>query len=291
MAGVDAVSVGEAVALVATRLEVDEFLKRQSYRRYMTEIARFAERLRLENVEALAEVTVKHVRAFVDEAVVHRGAWSDPAAASTRFRLTVVRRFLREARALGLIEHDPTYELVVPSGRAQRSRPLTDEEELAGRVASRQTLTSTRLPAAWALGQALAAPSEVAEARTSHVDLDNGRVWLVGNSNRVPRLGVLTPWGVEALAARIAVLGDADTPLVYEGQRSTRAGGSGWCNAIYEVLVLAGLSGEPDVHPSSLTAWAARRLFGETGEIDVVARALGVRSLDRAATIIGWGWQ
>jgi hypothetical protein len=31
-------------------------------------------------------------------------------------------------------------------------------------------------------------------------------------------------------------------------------------------------------------------VFEETGEIAASARALGVRSLDRAAALIGWDW-
>ena len=61
--------------------------------------------------------------------------------------------------------------------------------------------------------------------------------------------------------------------------------------ALRETLVRAGLSGEPDVGPGSLAAWAGRRVMRETGRIEAVAVALGVRSLDRAALIIGWDWR
>ena len=59
---------------------------------------------------------------------------------------------------------------------------------------------------------------------------------------------------------------------------------------LQEVLVRAGLAQEPDVRASSVAAWAGRRVLEDTGRIDLAARALGVRSLDRAARILGWDW-
>jgi hypothetical protein len=44
------------------------------------------------------------------------------------------------------------------------------------------------------------------------------------------------------------------------------------------------------VKPASLTAYAGLRIFGETGEIEDVARGLGLRSLDRAADLVGHDW-
>ena len=41
----------------------------------------------------------------------------------------------------------------------------------------------------------------------------------------------------------------------------------------------------------SVAAWAGSRVFRETGRIDAVAHALGMRNLDRAAALIGWDWQ
>ena len=52
----------------------------------------------------------------------------------------------------------------------------------------------------------------------------------------------------------------------------------------------AGIGREPDVRPGSVVAWAGRRIFDETESIEEVARRLGIRSLDRAARFIGWGW-
>ena len=62
------------------------------------------------------------------------------------------------------------------------------------------------------------------------------------------------------------------------------------CIAIAETLMRAGIGREPDGRPGSVVAWAGRRVFEESGSIEEVARRLGIRSLDRAARFIGWGW-
>ncbi len=81
-----------------------------------------------------------------------------------------------------------------------------------------------------------------------------------------------------------------DTPLVYEGAGGGESRQASACAAISETLRRAGLAGEPDVRPVSVAAWAGARILEQTGQIEAVARALGVRSLDRAARLIGWDW-
>jgi integrase/recombinase XerC len=84
--------------------------------------------------------------------------------------------------------------------------------------------------------------------------------------------------------------GDHSTPVVYAGASGPRSGQVSACLAIDDVLRRAGLSAEPDVRPSSIAAWAGRRILAETDRIDVVARRLGMRSLDRTARFIAWDW-
>ena len=75
--------------------------------------------------------------------------------------------------------------------------------------------------------------------------------------------------------------------------RAVRGGESGQSSssmAICDTLARAGLGDEPDVRPLSVTAWAGVKMFEQTGRIDTVARRLGMRSLDRAALLIGWDW-
>jgi len=61
--------------------------------------------------------------------------------------------------------------------------------------------------------------------------------------------------------------------------------------AVVEILRRAGTHGEPDVRPGSVAAWAGGRLLREGRSIDQVAKALGSRSLDRAAETIGFDWR
>ncbi len=61
--------------------------------------------------------------------------------------------------------------------------------------------------------------------------------------------------------------------------------------ALLDVLVRAGLPEDPAIRPSSVAAWAGRKLLDETGRIDIVAERLGLRSLDRTADFIGWDWR
>jgi hypothetical protein len=81
-----------------------------------------------------------------------------------------------------------------------------------------------------------------------------------------------------------------DPAIAYEGQGSEESGQVSSCIAVAETLTRAGIGKEPDVRPGSVVAWAGRKVFDETGTIEEVARRLGMRSLDRAARFIGWGW-
>ncbi len=113
-----------------------------------------------------------------------------------------------------------------------------------------------------------------------------------GGGRCAPRAGRLTPWGRKQIARRIEAVGsNPSTPLVYEGD-DARLGGLVSANStITQVLQRAGLTDEPDVRPSSVVAWAGTQVLESTGRIEDVAKALGLKSLDRTAAFIGWDWQ
>jgi integrase len=188
-----------------------------------------------------------------------------------------------------LCASDPTLDVVLPPRSGLRARPLTDDEIAVCRSASLHSLDATRLPAAWALAEATVRSGELAAIRAGDVSLDGRRVWIAGSARTGPRWGVLSKWGRRQVCRRLDTI--ADAPLVIycsDGSAESRQASS--CQAIHETLLRAGLAGEPDVRPVSVAAWAGRDAFTRTGRIEDAARVLGVRSLDRAAAIIGWDW-
>ena len=204
---------------------------------------------------------------------------------------------MQGARQLGLVgpASDPTLDLLLPTFTALPIRPLTDEEELLCRLHASGSPTTTRRGAAWALGQATAVAGEQHQARIDDIDLARGQVRLRGNGNRDARIGRLTAWGVEQLGLHIEMLrsrGCGGDAFLIKGQGTTdRSGQAQSCNAVREVLDLAGLASESDVKPMSLPNWAGRRIFDRTGRIEEAAKALGFRKLDWAARAIGWEWR
>jgi len=56
------------------------------------------------------------------------------------------------------------------------------------------------------------------------------------------------------------------------------------------ILNEAGLRGDGSVKPESVRAWAGHRIWVETGRIESAAVALGCRSLDTTARIVGYEW-
>ena len=220
------------------------------------------------------------------------GRSGPPSTATQHLRRSAVRLLFRTARQLGLVESDPTLDLVLPPGRSLKARPLDDVEMAICHSYAQHTLTETRVPAAWALAEATARTSELPHLRVVDVDLEMGRVWVWGSPRCVPRWGRLSSWGLTQLQRRIESLGtgDPERRLVFSGRRGPASAQSSSCTAIARVLTLAGLSVEPDVRPMSVTGWAGRQVLNATGRIEAVAAALGVRSLDRAAGLIGWDW-
>jgi integrase/recombinase XerC len=196
-------------------------------------------------------------------------------------------------RQLGVYDGDPTIDLVLPPRSFLAVRPLTDDEIVVCRSFSLQTLTATCQPAAWALAEATARTSEIHHILVSDLDFINSRVWIHGSSKAEPRWGSLSDWGAAQLARRVGSLDNVltdDPAVAYEGRGSEESGQLSSCIAIAETLIRAGIGREPDVRPGSVVAWAGRKVFEGSGSIEEGARRLGMRSLDRAARFIGWGW-
>jgi integrase/recombinase XerC len=251
---------------------------------------RFIEFVEQSGRESLLEVNSEAVRAFLTAPLSDIG--NEPSVATSHLRRSAVRLLFSVLRQAGLADHDPTVDVALPPRSSQASRPLTDDEMAVCRSFSLKTLTETRQPAAWALAEASARTSEIPDVRVCDVDLEKRRVWLPGGTKVDARFGSLTSWGAKQLARRLDGLAEqsSDTPVVYRGSSSAESAQASSCIAITQTLRRAGFAGERDVRPISVAAWAGRRAFEESTRIEDAARALGVRSLDRAARLIGWDW-
>jgi site-specific recombinase XerC len=247
--------------------------------------------LRLRSVDHISKV---HAAQFIHASVSAPGGSQPPAVATMHLRRSALRLYFQTLRQLGLLDGDPTMDIALPPRSCLAVRPLTDDEIAVCRSFSLQTLTATRQPAAWALAEATARTSEIHHVRVSDLDFTNGRVWIHGSSKAEARWGSLSEWGATQLARRVGSLKNVltdDPAVAYEGSGSEESRQVSSCIAIAETLTRAGIGREPDVRPGSVVAWAGRKVFEETGSIEEVACRLGIRSLDRAARFIGWGWK
>jgi integrase len=280
---------GDQVSSILAYLETSRTLSEQSFPRVEDLAERFGRFVRLGlGKGSLAEVTAADASLFLT-APSDVGA---PSVATLHLRRSMLRLLFRTARRLELVEGDPTLDLELPRRTNLRTRPLDDEEVALCRSASLHTLTSTRLAAAWALSEATARTAELPRLTAGDLDLARHRVWIHGGGRTVPRWGALSPWAMAQLdrhLSRLPAVGP-DQPLVYRGSGSAHSKQASACMVVGEVLVRAGLAGEPDVRPLSVTAWAGQQVLVETGRLEEVARRLGVRSLDRAARLIAFDW-
>jgi integrase len=241
-------------------------------------------------VGSLRDLTQAHVEAFVRSSNASDG--TPPSVATMRLRRSALRLMFRAARDLGLVDGDPTLDLVLPSRTNETARPLTDLEVQRCQRAALEDLASTRLVVPWALGEATARTAEIPHLRVGDLDLDVGQVWIHGSSKTEPRSGLLTKWGVAQLERHLREHPPAndEASLTYRGSENPEARRAHSSQAIRETLQCAGLSNDPHVRPASLAAWAGRRVLSRNGRIDSAARALGMRSLDGTARLVGWDW-
>ena len=258
----------------------------QSARRCDEVLGRFA--LFAERAFKVTELT--HIDAdCIEQFVKAKIKGALPSTATMHMRRSVLRLMFRVAHESFGFSDDPTRFLELPPRTMSSARPLTDDEVALGRSYSMHTLTATRQPAAWALGEATATTAELPHITVDDLDLVNARVWLHGSRKRAARWGQLGQWGVTQLDRRVSSLTNTKH-LIYRGAGSEESQQASCCTALKETLIRAGLDAEPDVRPASLAAWAGTAVLAESGRIEVVARRLGIRSLDAAAQFINFNW-
>ncbi len=259
-----------------------------SLARLLPKLGNYLEKAR--NVADLNCATEADVRAWVD-APLRDGR--SPSVSTRRNRRAAARFAFRLLRQQGIVGHDPTLDLVLPHrDKYKGARPLSDAEILAGRAASYTAFGDTLRQAVWALAEATATTHEIPYVTPEEVDLVEGSVWLGGTANVESRVSPLTDWGVQALRRRIKTMEDKSLTLVFAGSAAAPASKQARAATVLSrTLREAGLSTDPRVKPSSIRAWAGLQVFQTTQRIDKVALALGSKTLDNAAAIIGFDWQ
>ncbi len=213
-----------------------------------------------------------------------------PAVPTMHLRRAVLRVFFRVLRTLDPTVTDPTWALTLPSRTTDACRPLTDAELVVLRAVSLSRVGETRSPSIVALAEAGAVTTEIAQTTAADLDLDVGTVALGPSLHAKARVVPLTDWGAAQLGRRIHHLDGADGPLCYGGAARRSAGQASMSTMLRRLFTRAGLTAEPDVGLGSVRAWAGRRAFDATGQIEDAALLLGCRSLDTPARLIGHDW-
>ncbi|MDP9222265.1 MAG: hypothetical protein M3P18_00125 [Actinomycetota bacterium] len=241
-------------------------------------------------LSSASDVATEHALAFL-EASTHSG--SCPSVATKHLRRSAIRLLYRRAALIGAALEDPTQDLGLPPRSYLSLRPLTDDEVEVCRSFTRSSLAATREPAAWALCEAGARCSELPYVRVRDVDIDGGKVFIAGGAKTAPRSSELTGWGRVHVGRRLSKLSreGSDVPVLSSNLSSRTMARASADDAIRATLQRAGLGREPDVRPNSLVAWRGASAMATGASIDEVARMLGIRSLDAAASFIGWRWQ
>lgn len=284
-----ALALDHDVEAVIHALYDDGDLSPQTLDRLAALMRQFAKYARTsDTTTALDAVTPQLVAAYVAAPTSDGEA---PGTSLQHFRRLAVRVMFRVGRQLSLTNGDPTLDLVLARRERAGFRALEDDEVELCRAAAISSPRRGRAAAAWALCEATARTGELPGVTRADIDVDVGRVWIAGTPRTLARWGHLTEWGLQQVRRHLAALPDrADTRLICGDHPDAALAQSSAVGVISRTLTHAGLGEARDIRPSSVAAWAGRRVFDETGRIDIAARRLGIRSLDRAAAFIGWEW-
>lgn len=218
--------------------------------------------------------------------------WQEAPAINTQHqRRCAVSLLYRRGRLLGLLASDPTLDIRLPPRSGSKARALEDDEIELAREWARDSRASGHRAPVWALAEAGGHQGEISRVQIEDLDLARETVIFRGGSRGDVRCVALTPWGAKALADYLRRTGNkTEGPLLHIGNSSASGRASAVGMTLIAVLKDAGLR-DHDIKPRSIIAWRAKQLFHETGEIEVVARALGMRSLDAAARLIDYDWR
>ncbi len=282
----------ELVAAVIDGLGASAFLAESSFEvlsDVMSKFGRYCER-------GVGVLDVNLIQKQHAEAFIHslRPDASEPSVATMHLRRGAIRLLCKEGRRLDLLSGDPTIDILLPPRSVLSTRPLTDDEIELCRLAAVFNSTDLRSAVAWALAECTARVSEIAHVSVRDVDMSGHRVYIAGSGRTDPRWAPMPPWAETQLARRLSagtLRSDPDARLVPWPSRNRTRPTNAATMTVIGVLRRAGIHGEPDVRPGSVAGWAGGRLLRRGYGIDEVAKALGSRSLDRAAQTIGFDWR
>jgi len=280
-----ALSPAELASLVIARLVDRESVAPVSLVRVSDLIKNFANFLAVSGVEWAGAIQHAQAAAFV-RSLTRSG--NEPSLATMHLRRSALRIFFREAKALGVLAVDPTHDIALVPRSYRDLRPLTDEEVERCRSFAEGMVCELGYALAWSLAEATARVAELAGIRAREIDLERGRVWIAGSASTEARWAGLTDWGAERLKRVLSTKPAADRLVLQPGKAGSR---SFFHELVSSTLRRAGLGEAPGVRPNSVPAWRGAKALADGAPIDEVALLLGIRSLDRAASFIGFQWR
>ncbi|MGK5640535.1 hypothetical protein ACSNOK_19805 [Streptomyces sp. URMC 126] len=272
----------------------------QTLEKFSLLLRRFARYAELRGAAVLADVTDQLVEDFVIAPGRSRhGHVTNAAVATMLLRRSVLRICYRTLRELGLSDADPTRDILLPARCPGQVRPLSEDEVIDLRHQASFVARPSRHGAAAALALAGGHSGEIGHIRVRDLDLAGRRVWMHGSSKVDARWCPLDDWSWNILKHRAQFVAARQlrphlVPAARLAVSDRRAGDAQLqaraCVALRDLLTRIGLGRDESVKPASITAWAGVEAFTVTERIEDAARRLGLRSLDRTATVIGHAW-
>ena len=266
----------------------------QTLERYGALVGRFARHAQIIGLSALAEVDVVVVKAWINApGRDRRGRVMKPSPKTVKQRRAALAAFFETAMAQGLTFDDPTLLVPLPKAVATSAgiRPLDPDEAVDVRFRAGTNPAEVR-GVVVSLLLSGARTGELGALERSNVEPGRA-VRLRGSAHFTPRTISVDSETAGLLAARAAYMAQRYHPNMTllcgkagkPGSQQSRIG-----TVVRKVLKSAGLDEDPQVKPSSLTAYAAQREFEKTGSLEAAAQRVGSRSLDSPAKLIGYSW-
>jgi integrase/recombinase XerC len=282
------ISVGDALEMAIAHVRVSGGLTTQSLEKYFDTWQKFARFATVgHGLRSFVEVDENVAKQFIYATSSTTGG--RPSPPTVQVRRSALRHLFRVLRFLRLVPDEPTVDIAVPARDNHVVRALTDDELERCRAASIRLLP-TRDSSLVALAEVGATTAEIGIVSAANISIADQTVVLPGSTKVDSRVTEVTDWGLLQLTRRIDQVGLV-VPLAYEGSGDEATRQSSIATGLRSILNRAGLGQDEAIEPGSFRAWFARQVWSETHDYAQVARALGCRSLDVAAHVVGHDWR